>query len=138
MYSIGEISHRAGVKVPTIRYYEQMGLLDAPERTRGNQRRYTKSQLERLTFIRHGRDLGLAISQIRELIALSGDPEKPCHEADRIASEHLTNIRQKIRQLKGLETELKRITSLCEGKNIGECYVIQSLADHSLCKTAHS
>jgi len=38
MFSIGEISRRTGVKVPTIRYYEEMGLLSAPERTAGNQR----------------------------------------------------------------------------------------------------
>lgn len=137
MFSIGQMSHHAGVKVPTIRYYEQMGLIDEPERSRGNQRRYTKVQLDRLTFIRHARDLGLAISHIRELIELSEDPNKPCHEADRIAAEHLGNIRTKIKQLKRLEKELTRITSMCEGNKIGECYVIQSLADHGMCKSGH-
>ena len=52
MLSIGEMARRSGVKVPTIRYYEQMGLIAAPERSSGNQRRYTKRELDRLTFIR--------------------------------------------------------------------------------------
>ncbi len=138
MYSIGEMSRRAHVKIPTIRYYEQMGLIEAPERSAGNQRRYTKSQLQRLAFIRHARDLGLAISRIRELIDLSADPYKSCREADQIATQHLAHVRDKIRQLKNLETELMRISSKCAGKNIGECYVIQSLSDHTLCESDHA
>ncbi|HEX2146766.1 MAG TPA: MerR family transcriptional regulator, partial [Pseudorhizobium sp.] len=58
MYSIGDLSRRTGVKVPTIRYYEQMGLITAAHRSEGNQRRYEKTDLERLAFIRHARDLG--------------------------------------------------------------------------------
>ncbi len=50
MFSIGELSKRTKVKVPTIRYYEQTGLIAAPERTEGNQRRYGQSELERLGF----------------------------------------------------------------------------------------
>jgi DNA-binding transcriptional MerR regulator len=63
MYSIGELSRRTGVKVPTIRWYEQAGLLDEPGRTAGNQRRYARADLERLAFIRHARDLGLGIAR---------------------------------------------------------------------------
>jgi len=59
MLSIGQLSRRSGVKIPTIRYYEQVGLLSTPERTSGNQRRYTKEQLERLSFVRHARGLGI-------------------------------------------------------------------------------
>jgi len=72
MYSIGDLSRRTGVKIPTIRYYEQMGLLEAPERSEGNQRRFGRKELERLAFIRHARDLGIGIDSIRDLIELSG------------------------------------------------------------------
>ena len=65
MFSIGDLSRRTGVKVPTIRYYEQMGLVAAPERSEGNQRRYSRHELERLAFIRHARDLGFAVEDIR-------------------------------------------------------------------------
>ena len=53
-YSIGELASETGVKVPTIRYYEGIGLLAAPPRTEGNQRRYDATALERLRFIAHG------------------------------------------------------------------------------------
>ena len=67
MLSIGELSKRTGVKIPTIRYYEQQGLIDAPERSEGNQRRYEPAQLERLSFIKHARDLGIPIGSVKEL-----------------------------------------------------------------------
>ena len=77
MFSIGDLSRRTGVKVPTIRYYEQMGLVAAPERSEGNQRRYGRQELERLAFIRHARDLGFAVEDIRSLIEWAAT-EQPC------------------------------------------------------------
>lgn len=137
MLSIGDLSKRTGVKVPTIRYYEQMGLISSPERTDGNQRRYGRGDLERLAFIRHGRDLGLTIEAIKELISLSQHPERPCVGADRIAREHLDDVRGKIARLRKLEHELERIVSHCDGHSIEDCYVIRSLSDHGLCEEEH-
>ena len=137
MFSIGDLSRRTGVKVPTIRYYEQMGLVAAPERSEGNQRRYSRQELERLAFIRHARDLGFAVEDIRALIDLSGHPEQPCSHADQIAQEQLISVREKIAQLKRLETELERIASCCDGKTVGDCYVIRALSDHALCADEH-
>ena len=138
MLSIGDLSKRTGVKVPTIRYYEQMGLINAAERSEGNQRRYEMNDLERLAFIRHARDLGLDIPAIRELIALSQHPNQPCANADRIATDHLAAVREKIDKLKKLEQELARIVSHCDGgHSIEECYVIRALSDHGMCRGDH-
>src|SRR5690606_8356649 len=67
--SIGDLARRTGVKVPTIRYYEQIGLLPSPPRTAGGQRRYGEDELKRLDFIRHARDLAFDIEDIRQLLA---------------------------------------------------------------------
>lgn len=137
MFSIGEVSRRTGVKVPTIRYYEQMGLMAPSERSEGNQRRYSRSDVERLAFIRHARDLGFEIERIKELIALSRHPDSPCEGADRIAVAHLAEVRQKIDQLRRLEAELERIVSHCGGHTVEDCYVIRALSDHGLCEHEH-
>jgi DNA-binding transcriptional MerR regulator len=137
MFSIGDLSRRTGVKVPTIRYYEQMGLLEAPERSEGNQRRYGRKELERLAFIRHARDLGIGIDSIRDLIELSGHPDKPCTEADRIAAEQLRSVQARIARLRRLEKELLRIATCCTGETVGDCYVIRALSDHDLCASEH-
>lgn len=136
MFSIGKLSKRTGVKIPTIRYYEQMGLIDAPERSEGNQRRYTRDGLGRLSFIRHSRDLGFSIEDIKGLLELSRHPEKPCDDANSIAVQHLTEVQGKLAKLRRLEKELKRISN-CDADNIANCAVIETLADHGLCETDH-
>ena len=137
MLTIGDLAKTSGVKVPTIRYYEQMGLMTASERTEGNQRRYTHTESDRLTFIKHARDLGMTIEAIRELLDLSQHPEKPCADADRIAVEQLRAVRTKIDNLRKLEAELERITTHCHNGQVRDCYVIRALADHNLCQGDH-
>ena len=138
MFSIGALSKRTKVKVPTIRYYEEMGLLAAAERTSGNQRRYDKAGLERLSFIRHARDLGFSIEAISSLIALQAHPDRSCQAATEIAVSQLADVRAKIKRLRALEKELGRISKGCDGESVSEdCYVLASLADHNLCDREH-
>ena len=137
MLSIGDLSRHTGVKVPTIRYYEQMGLMSAADRTEGNQRRYEPSDRDRLAFIKHARDLGFTIEAIRELLDLSGHPERPCTHADDIAARQLHIVRDKITRLRRLEQELGRMISTCHEGHVKDCYVIRSLANHELCSSEH-
>ena len=138
MFSIGELSKRTKVKIPTIRYYETMGLLLASGRTEGNQRRYDVAGLERLSFIKHARDLGFTIEAISSLIKLQEHPDRSCRTASDIAQAQLTQVRAKIKKLRSLENELVRISAGCNGQGISEdCYVLASLADHGLCVEEH-
>ncbi len=137
MLSIGDLSRETGVKVPTIRYYEQMGLMEAADRTEGNQRRYEPSERDRLAFIKHARDLGFTIDAIRELLDLSANPERPCSSADDIAARQLRSVQDKIARLRQLETELQRMVGSCHDGHVRDCYVIRSLADHHLCASDH-
>ncbi len=137
MMTIGKLSARSGVKVPTIRYYEDTGLMPEPERTQGNQRRYIQAHLERLTFIRHARDLGFPVDAIRELLSLQAAPDAPCAAADEIAQRQLAAVQARIERLKRLEQELIRITTTCQPGPTRDCSVLQSLADHRLCETEH-
>lgn len=138
MFSIGELSRRTSVKVPTIRYYEETGLLSEPERTEGNQRRYDAAGLERLSFIKHARDLGFSIEAIASLIELQDHPDRSCQAANEIALSQLSEVRAKIKRLRALEKELVRISKGCDGEGVtGDCYVLASLADHRLCREDH-
>ncbi len=137
MFTIGELSRLTDVKVPTIRYYEDAGLLRPSGRSAGNQRRYDQQGLERLSFIRHARELGLSISSITELIKLSENPEMSCKKAHEIAVSHLKHTKERILKLKKLQRELERIASSCDSGQVGECDIIQALADHGLCSGKH-
>ena len=127
--TIGRLSKASGCKVPTIRYYEQIGLMPAPARSEGNQRLYERSHLERLTFIRHARDLGFTLDDIRDLLLLSEHPEAPCDRADEIARRHLVSVRDRMARLGQLATELERMIGCCDGPSVADCRVIGSLLD---------
>jgi DNA-binding transcriptional MerR regulator len=131
---IGEAARVSGVKVPTIRYYEQTGLLPAPARTEGNRRHYEQADLRRLAFIRHARQLGFEIEAIRTLLTLQDQPEQSCRAADEIARAHLTDVEQRIASLTALRAELERMVAGCAHGRVAECRVIETLADHGECR----
>lgn len=130
-FSIGELARRTRVKVPTIRYYEQIGLLPPPPRTEGQQRRYDAAHASRLNFIRHARELGFEVDAIRELLALSAEPNQSCAEIDEIARRHISGIDRRIAHLTTLRAELRRMVDECGRGRVCECRVIETLADSS-------
>ncbi|MBK4217676.1 helix-turn-helix domain-containing protein [Paracoccus caeni] len=133
MLSIGKLSASAGVKIPTIRYYEQIGLLSPPIRTAGNQRLYDRAALERLAFIRHARDLGFPLEAIRELLSLSDHPDMPCAAADVIAKRQLLSVQSRIAMLQSLQEELERMVTQCAHGTVSDCKVIEVVGNHRLC-----
>ena len=94
--TIGNLAKATDTKVETIRYYERIGLLPAPARTRGNYRSYSPEQLGRLSFIRRARDLGFSLPQVRALLSLSDQRCRSCEAVDTIARKHLTEVDRKI------------------------------------------
>ena len=137
MLSIGRLAVAADVKIPTIRFYEQIGLLPTPERTESDRRVYTAEAVRRLGFIRHARQLGFPIEAIRALLDLSDRPEQSCADAATLATQQLASIEGKIAQLEALRAELRLMVELgCDGR-VSQCRVIEALSDHSHCGADH-
>jgi DNA-binding transcriptional MerR regulator len=130
---IGEASKASGVKIPTIRYYEQIGLLPAPPRTEGNRRLYDKKDIQRLLFIRHARDLGFEIDAIRTLLDLQDNPDQSCAVADAVARARLIDVENRIARLLSLKTELQRMLDCTAHGRIDQCRVIEILGNHEEC-----
>jgi DNA-binding transcriptional MerR regulator len=133
-FSIGELARRAEVKVPTIRYYEQIGLMMRPLRSEGQQRRYSGDDVKRLNFIRHARELGFSVDDIRALLELSAEPQESCHLADSIARRHLAEIDARVGKLNALREELERMVDECHHGRVCECRIIEVIADHTKCR----
>jgi Cu(I)-responsive transcriptional regulator len=127
-YSIGELARTTGTKVETIRYYERIGLLPPPARTGGNYRAYARSHLDRLSFVRRGRDLGFSLAEVRELLRLSDDRERSCNEIDQIARGHLAEVERKLADLTMLRGELRQLIDQCQHGTVAECRIIEALA----------
>lgn len=130
-FTIGRLARETGCKIPTIRYYEQVGLLPEPGRSAGNQRVYDQRHLSRLAFIRHSRELGFSQAAIRQLLELSDHPDQSCAEVNQIAQSHLDEVNHRISRLEALKAELERMVQACEGGKVGDCRVIETLADHA-------
>jgi Cu(I)-responsive transcriptional regulator len=126
--SIGDLGKATGTKVETIRYYESVGLLPKPSRTAGNYRRYDRSHLTRLGFIRRARDLGFSLDEVRALLRLSDDRDQSCAQVDSIARTHLADIERKIADLEALRGELNGLIRQCRHGTIDECRILEALA----------
>ncbi|MCP4937440.1 MAG: helix-turn-helix domain-containing protein [bacterium] len=132
--TIGKVAAQTGVKVPTIRYYEDIGLLPEPARSRGNQRVFEAAAVKRLSFIAHARELGFGLEPIRELLNLADDPGQSCAHANEIVAQHLKAVESRMKRLRSLKKELLNIVHVCANNGtIKDCQVIETLADHGKC-----
>jgi DNA-binding transcriptional MerR regulator len=127
--SIGELAKQTGVKVVTIRYYEQIGVLPFAKRTSGNYRNYGTEHIRRLRFVRRCRDLGFSLEEVRGLLRLSTENGPSCAEVCRMAERHRKAVEHKITDLKRLARELRRISASCNGRlAMAECRIIEALS----------
>jgi len=128
--TIGRLARATGCKIPTIRYYEEIGLLPAPERTSGNTRVYGPDHITRLNFIQHCRDLGFEQSATRQLLELSDHPAQSCTVVSDLARARLAEVNLRIERLNALKGELESMIDKCEGGRVAQCRIIEALADH--------
>jgi DNA-binding transcriptional MerR regulator len=105
-FTVTQVANRAGVRPDTLRYYERVGLLPAPERTSGEHRRYDEAVFDRLDFIRGAQRLGLQLSEIRDLLAVRDAGVCACGPAEVLLRQHLCEIDAEIARLSALRTQL--------------------------------
>ena len=130
--SIGQLAKASDVKIPTIRFYEEIGLLPQAERAANDRRIYGDAAIRRLAFIRHARQLGFSVDAIRDLLDLSDNPDRHCGAANRLAAQQLQDVEAKIAQLETLRGELRRmVDAACLGQ-AADCRVIEALAGQAV------
>lgn len=139
---IGDLAERTGTSAPTIRYYEQIGLLRPATRQSGNHRVYTREDVDRLTFIRRCREFDFSIEQVRVLVSLLDDPKSSCMDARDLAARHLDDVRTKMRELKALERSLVSFVDACDTSCVGgpgpDCVILGDLGKHCGCGSISS
>ncbi len=110
---IGDLARQTDTPVETIRFYEREGLLPEPARTGSNYRAYEASHVERLSFIRHCRNLDMTLDEIRELLRFKDHPEADCGGVNDLLDEHIGHVSQRIRELRQLERQLRALRARC-------------------------
>ena len=111
---IGNLARLTGTNVPTIRYYEQIGLLSLADRQDGGQRVYAQEDIEQLAFIRRCRDFGFPIQEIRKLLVLQTNAAGVRQSAREIAARHLSSIHDKLAELNILRKNFEELLARCE------------------------
>ena len=124
---IGEIARLSGVPAKTIRYYESVGIIDKPERTRNDYRSYREETARTLRFIRQARRLGFSLEEVRALLALWKDRSRPSREVKALAARRIAEIDDRIAELERLRGELSHLMSACHGDNRPECPILDAL-----------
>lgn len=116
---ISALALRTGTTAPTIRYYEEIGLLPMAERQDGGQRRYADADVRRLTFVRRCRDFGFSIDQVRALVALLDNQSRRCSDVRDIGHAHLVSLRAKLSELRALERMMVDFVRSCDETCVG-------------------
>jgi MerR family transcriptional regulator, mercuric resistance operon regulatory protein len=124
---ISEAAAASGCHLETIRYYERIGLLSKAARRDNGYRDYTSAEVDRLRFITRGRDLGFSLEEIQSLLALAEQTDMSCADVDRLAREHLANIRGRIQALQRMAKELARTIEGCAGGARARCAILGDL-----------
>lgn len=124
---IGDIARLSGLRAKTIRYYESVGLLDAPQRAANGYRVYSDSAVRTLRFVRHARGLGFTLDEVRALLALWQDHQRSSREVKALAEQRMADIDERIAELKRLRLELSNLVSTCHGDQRPECPILDAL-----------
>ncbi|MFZ3585389.1 Cu(I)-responsive transcriptional regulator [Loktanella sp. DJP18] len=125
--NIGDVATHAGLPAKTIRYYEDIGLVQ-PQRSANGYRSFRQSDVHKLAFLGRARALGFTIEDCRSLLKLYADTDRASAEVKHIALEHLGRIDCKIAELTEMRATLGHLVESCAGDHRPDCPILADLA----------
>lgn len=126
--NIGQIANQTGLPAKTIRYYEEIGLIQ-PARDENGYRVFAETDAHKLTFLGRARALGFSIEECRRLMALYEDKDRASSDVKALAQGHLSDIEDKIRQLQEMQATLATLITACAGDNRPDCPILTGLSE---------
>ena len=125
--NIGQASRASGLPAKTIRYYEDIGLVE-PARRGNGYRAYSGAHLHNLRFLARARSLGFSIEDCRKLLSLYEDRHRASGDVKKMAQTHIASIEEKIAQLEGMKATLAGLVAACHGDDRPDCPILDDLA----------
>ncbi|MDY6511619.1 MerR family transcriptional regulator [Acinetobacter faecalis] len=123
MFTIGKLAKMTDSSIETIRYYQRIGLMRIPEQ-QGNYRFYSNQDVETLSFIQKGKDAGLQLSEIHELLKLQIDDRD---QVRKVIEQRLEKIDLRIKELKALKKRLSSWVDECKSTDENCCPILKEL-----------
>lgn len=126
--NISEAAAHSGVRAKTIRYYEEIGLIEKPLRADNGYRDYDDDDIHILRFIQRARSLGFSVQDCRQLLALYKDPGRASADVKAMAEMRIAEIDQKLKELTSMRTTLSHLATNCHGDDKPACPILDDLA----------
>jgi len=130
-FTIGVLARKTSCNIETIRYYEKAGIIPHPARSEGGHRLYGTGHLKRLAFVMKARVLGFTLSEVKALLRLVDERDRPCNEVRDLAATHLKEVRAKVADLRAMEAVLKEMVISCDNDQSAECPLIERMFNES-------
>ena len=125
--TISEAAARTDVPPKTIRYYEDIGLIEPPERLENRYRTYGETDVQTLRFIHRARSLGFSLKDIDTLLALYRDRRRASREVKRLALKHVAELDRKIAEMTAIRNTMADLAERCHGDHRPECPILDDL-----------
>lgn len=125
--NIKDAARKSGLPAKTIRYYEEVGLIN-PLRGANGYRAFRDSDVMKLAFLARSRALGFSLEDCRVLLSLYEDKSRASADVKAIAGRHLDEIEAKIASLQSLRGTLRQLVTCCNGDARPDCPILDDLA----------
>lgn len=128
--TIGKLADASDVNVETVRFYERKGILRQPKK-QGAFRHYPNDYIARIRFIKRSQELGFTLKETKELLDLKIKNQAKCSDVLSKTEEKITEIKQKINDLKKMKKSLERLASCCVDANqpLSDCPILECFMD---------
>ena len=126
--NIGSAAKQSGMSAKTIRYYEDIGLIEPAQRRDSGYRDYSEDDVHLLQFLHRARSLGFSVKQCRELLSLYKDRNRASGDVKAIALGHVREITDKINELQAMKDTLETLVDKCHGDDRPNCPILKDLA----------
>ena len=126
--NIGEVAKRSGLPAKTIRFYEDIGLVEPQARRANGYRDFDHRDLHELRFVARARSLGFTVEQCRALLDLFRDRSRASADVKSIAQARVTDIERKIEELMAMRATLEHLIERCQGNDRPECPILEDFA----------
>ncbi|GAB3028521.1 MerR family transcriptional regulator [Bowmanella dokdonensis] len=124
---INQLATASGIPAKTIRYYEQIGLLEPAERAQNGYRLYSQQDVDCLVFIRRCRDLQIPLEEVGRLLQVQRQPTDSCDEVENIIKRQLQRVQQTREELSKLEASLTALANCCDNNQVSKCGILSQL-----------
>lgn len=125
--NIGEVAELSEVNSKMIRRYEDQGIIPKAGRTLSGYRQYTEKDVHVLRFVKRSRELGFSMKDVKQLVSLWRNKNRPSSQVKSIASKHIEELEKKLLEIQSMLSTLKHLTKNCHGDRRPDCPILDGL-----------